>query len=158
MNSLMSDFFPTFQLYQAMRDQLMATLTDADLGYTPGGANPTLGVLCRTIGEVERAYIDSFKSFALDLSYRSTTPGLEHSVAQLVAWYADLDAELKATIQALSQEDISGQQVDRGGFKLPLQIQLYVYQEALLIFYGKAMVYLRAAGIAPPQQLQEWIG
>jgi hypothetical protein len=49
--------------------------------------------------------------------------------------------------------------VDRGGdFKLPLQTQLNVYQEALLIFYGKAIVYLRALGKTPPQQMQEWIG
>ena len=159
MNSIMTDYFPTFEMYQAMRNQLMETLTDDDLGYTPGGANPPLGVLCREMGEVERAYIDSFKTFTLDFSYRNTTPGLEHSVAQLVAWYAELDADLKVTIEDLSEQDISSRLVDRGGdFKLPLQIQLNVYQEALLIFYGKAIVYLRALGKTPPQQMQDWIG
>jgi hypothetical protein len=160
MNSLMTGYFiPTLQLYQAIRPALMETLSDDDLGYTPGGANPTLGALCREIGEVERAYIDSFKTFVLDFSYRNTTPGLERSVAQLVAWFADLDADLKATIEGLSEEDIRSRVVDRGGdFKLPLQIQLNVYQEALLIFYGKAIVYLRAMGKTPPQQMQEWIG
>jgi hypothetical protein len=159
MNSIMSSYFPTFQLYQAIREQLMQTLSDHDLGYTPGGANPPLGVLCREIGEVERAYIDSFKTFALDFSYRNTTPGLESSVAQLVAWYADLDAELKSTIEGLSEQDINGRLVDRGGdFKLPPQIQLNIYQEALLIFYGKAIVYLRAIGKTPPQQMQDWLG
>jgi hypothetical protein len=152
-------FLPAFQLYQAIRPQLMQTLTDDDLSYTPGGANPPLGVLCREIGEVEQAYIDSFKTFKLDFSYRNTTRGLERSVAQLVAWYAKLDAELKATIEGLSEEDISSRLVDRGGdFKLPLQIQLNVYQEALLIFYGKAIVYLRAMDKTPPQQMQEWLG
>ena len=90
------------------------------------------------MARLEQAYIDSFKTFVLDFSYRNTTPGLEQSVAQLVAWYADLDADLKATIEGLSEEDISSRLVDRGGdFKLPPQIQLNVYQEALLIFYGK---------------------
>src|SRR5215216_5155615 len=57
MNSLMTGYFiPTFQLYQAIRPALMQTLTDDDLGYTPGGANPTLGELCRELGEVARAY------------------------------------------------------------------------------------------------------
>jgi len=159
MNSIMSSYFPTFQLYQAIREQLMQTLSDQDLGYTPGGANPPLGVLCREIGEVERAYIDSFKTFVLDFSYRNATPGLENSVAQLAAWYADLDAELKATIEGLSEQDINGRLVDRGGdFKLPPQIQLNIYQEALLIFYGKAIVYLRAIGKTPPQQMQDWLG
>lgn len=160
MNSIMTGYFlPAFQLYQAIRPQLMQTLTDADLGYTPGGANLSLGELCREIGEVEQSYIDSFKSFKLDFAYRNTTPGLERSVAQLVAWYAELDADLRATIEGLSEEDISSRVVDRGGdFKLPLQIQLNIYQEALLIFYAKAIVYLRAMGKTPPQQMQEWLG
>ena len=160
MNSIMTGYFiPAFQLYQAIRPQLMQTLTDDDLDYTPGGANPPLGVLCREIGEVEQSYIDSFKNFVLDFSYRNATPGLERSVAQLVAWYAKLDADLKATIEGLSEADIAGQLVDRGGdFKLPLQIQLNVYQEALLIFYGKAIIYLRAMGKTPPQQMQDWLG
>jgi hypothetical protein len=159
MNSIMTGYFPTFQLYQAMREQLIETLTDGDLGYTPGGANPPLGVLCREIGEVERAYIDSFKTFVLDFSYRNSTPGLENSVARLAAWYTELDAELKAAIEGLTEEDIAGRLIDRGGeFKLPPQIQLNVYQEALLLFYGKTVVYLKALGKPLPQQMQEWIG
>jgi hypothetical protein len=159
MNSIMTGYFPAFQLYQAMREQLLATLTDDDLGYTPGGANPPLGVLCREIGEVERAYIDSFKTFVLDFSYRNSTPGLENSVARLAAWYTELDAELKAAIEGLTEEDIAGRLIDRGGeFKLPPQIQLNVYQEALLLFYGKTVVYLKALGKPLPQQMQEWIG
>src|SRR5688572_8641562 len=115
MNSIMTGYFiPAFQYYQAIRPELMQTLTDEDLGYTPGGANPPLGVLCREIGEVEQSYIDSFKTFTLDFSYRNTTPGLERSVAQLVAWYAELDADLKATIEGLSEEDISSRLIDRG--------------------------------------------
>jgi hypothetical protein len=160
MNSIMTGYYlPAFQEYQVLREQLIAALTDADLGYTPGGTNPPLGVLCREIGEVEQAYIDSFKTFVLDFSYRNTTPGLATSVAQLAAWYANLDADLKATIAGLSEEDISSRLVDRGGdFKLPLQIQLNVYQEALLIFYGKAVVYLKAMGKPLPERMQEWIG
>jgi hypothetical protein len=95
----------------------------------------------------------------LDFSYRNTTPGLENSVAQLAGWYAKLDAELKATIAGLSEEDIVERSVDRGhGHTMPLQVQLYIYNEALLIFYGKAIVYLRAMGKTPPKQMQEWLG
>jgi hypothetical protein len=155
----MTDYFPTFEMYQAIRAELMEILADGDLGYTPGGANPPLGTLCREIGEVERAYIDSFKTFTLDFSYRNTAPGLDNSVAQLSAWYAELDAELKATIEGLSQEDIDGRLVERGpNFKVPPLIQLEIYKEALLIFYGKAIVYLRAMGKTPPRQMQEWLG
>jgi hypothetical protein len=158
MNRIMSDYFPTFQMYQAIRGQLMEILTDNDLGYSPGGANPPLGALCREIGEIERAYIQSFKTFTLDFSYRNTTPGLERSVAQLKSWYAELDAELKATIEGLSEDDVQNRMVDRGHFKLRPQVQLYIYNEALLIFYGKVIVYLRAMGKTPPRQMQEWLG
>src|SRR5262245_40798590 len=150
MNSIMREYFPTFQLYQAMRDQLMEILADDDLSFQPGGANRPLGELCREIGEVENAYIQSFKTFTLDFSYRNTTPGLEGSVARLSGWFAELDRELKATVEGLSEDDIKSRKIDRGHFALPPMIQLDVYKEALLIFYGKAIVYLRAMGKTLP--------
>lgn len=159
MNRIMIEYYPTFQLYQAMRSQLMDILTDADLRYAPGGANPPLGDLCLTIGEVETAYIQSFKTFKLDLSYRNTTPGLAESVSRLKEWFTQLDRELRATVEALSGEDVANRLVDRGGdFKIPPMIQLEIYKEALLIFYGKVNVYLRAMGKTLPQQWQEWLG
>jgi hypothetical protein len=155
----MTEYYPTFQLYQAMRDQLMAILGDADLGYSPGGANPRLGDLCRTIGEVEAAYIQSFKTFELRFSHPNTTPGLADSVSRLQAWFAQLDGELQATVEALSDDDIASRPVDRGGdFKLPPMLQLDVYKEALLIFYGKVSVYLRVMGKTLPEQWQDWLG
>src|ERR1700687_2976501 len=83
MNTIMTGYYPVFEEYQAMRAQLMQTLSDSDRARTPGGANPSLGALCREIGEVQRAYIDSFKTFTLDFSYRNTAPGLAGSVTQL---------------------------------------------------------------------------
>jgi uncharacterized damage-inducible protein DinB len=159
MNRIMTEYYPTFQMYQALRDQLMTILTDEDLRYTPGGANPPLGTLCREIGEVEYAYIQSFKTFALDFSYSNPAPGLAESVAQLTAWFAALDQDLRATIEGLSEDDIANRLIDRGGdFQLPPQIQLSVYNEALLIFCGKVSVYLKAMGKTLPQQWQDWLG
>jgi hypothetical protein len=31
MNSIMNEYYPTFQMYQALRDQLLTLLTDEDL-------------------------------------------------------------------------------------------------------------------------------
>jgi hypothetical protein len=158
MNSIMTGYYPIFEEYQAMRGQLMETLTDADLAFTPGGSNPPLGVLCCTIGEVERAYIDSFKTFTLDFSYRNPAPGLAGSVVQLSAWFEELDVELKETVTALSDADCASRRVVRGpNFALPPNLQLSIYQEALLIFYGKVMVYLHTMGKTPPQQMQNWL-
>jgi hypothetical protein len=159
MNSIMTGYWPTFEMYQRLRNQLMEIVTDEDLLYSPGGANLPLGALCREIGEVEYAYIQSFKTFTIDFSYRNPAPGLETSVSKLTAWFAQLDADMKSTIAGLSEEEIQQRVVDRGGnFRLPLPIQLNVFQEALLIFYGKASVYLNAMGKELPKQWREWIG
>jgi uncharacterized damage-inducible protein DinB len=160
MNHIVADYYPLFRLYQALRDQLMEILTDADLAFQVSGGNPTLGALCREMGEVEQSYIESFKTFTLgDSSYRDTTPGLEASVAALTAWFAELDHALKATVEGLSDDDIANRTIDRGGgFQLSPQLQLDAYKEALLIFYGKVSVYLKALGTPIPQQWQGWIG
>jgi hypothetical protein len=68
-----------------------------------------------------------------------------------------LDAGLEAAVGALSEEDVQTRQIDRGGWSVSLLIQLDVYKEALLIFYGKASVYLKAMGKPRPLQWQEWI-
>lgn len=158
MNSLMREYYPTFEYYQAMRNQLMEMLDENDLVFSPGGENPTLGALCLEIGETQVSYIESFKNFAQDFSYRNDEPSLERSVERLKAWYWKLDQELKSVLEGLSENDLRSRLVDRGGgFQLPLHIQLDVYKEALLIFYGKVSVYLKAMGKERPQQWQEWI-
>ena len=157
MNSIIADYYPTFRMYQALRTQLMDSLTDDDLGYTPGGANLPLGALCLEIGETEYAYVQAFKTFAIDFSYRNPEPDLETSVARLETWFQALDAELEATIAGLSEEDVKTRQIDRGVWSLPPLIQLEVYKEALLIFYGKVSVYLKALGKPRSRQWQDWI-
>lgn len=157
MNSIMADYYPTFRLYQALRVQLLELLSDEDLRFTPGGENPPLGALCVEIGEVQQAYSRSFMDWRMDLSYRNLEPGLAEGVSQLAAWYRILDAELEAVISHLSEEDIKTRQIDRGGWSTTPLIQLEVYKEALLIFYGKASVYLKAMGKPRPPQWQAWI-
>ena len=158
MNKLMTDYFPMFQEYQALRDQLMATLSDADLAFTPGGTNPTLGLLCREVGETERIYIDSLKQRKMSFAgYGTSDAALALSVERLKAWYTDLDAELHAVLEALSDEELT-QPVDRGGWSIPVRFQVDVYKEALLLFYGKADVYLRAQGKTPSERWRQWVG
>ena len=159
MNQIITQHYPMFQLYQSLRGKLMDLLSDEDLRYTPGGSNPTLGELCREMGETQHAYIQSFKTFTQDFSYRNTTPGMAEHVDQLKQWYAELDQELRATIEALSEDDVVSRLVERGpDFKIPPQIQLDIYKEALLLFYGKATVYMRAMDKPMPEQWHEWIG
>ena len=159
MNSFVREYYPMFEMYQAMRNQLMEILDDHDLTFQPHVHNETLGALCLEIGEVEVSYIQSFKTFTQDFSYRNEDPSLERSVDRLTAWFGKLDRELKSVLEALSEKELRDRDVDRGGgFVLPLHIQLDVYKEALLIFYGKVSVYLKAMGKERPQQWQDWIG
>jgi len=158
MNKILREYYDLFELYQALRSQLMALLHDDDMTFTPGGDNLTLGALCQEMGEVEYSYIQSFKTLTQNFDYRNDQPGLAGSVASLSTWFAALDEELKATISGFSDEELQTKIVDRGhNFKLPIHIQLEVYKEALLIFYGKVSVYLKMMGKERPHQWQEWI-
>lgn len=159
MNQIIREVYPLFKLYQSLRDQMLDLLNDADLGYRPDERNPTLGALCREIGEVEQAYIDSFKTFSQDFSYRHPEPlRVETSVSQLKTWYAALDAELRAAVEGLTDEDLETRLIDRdGNFRVSPRFQLEIYKEALLIFYGKSSVYLKSLGKELPEQWQEWI-
>ena len=158
MNSMMNNVYPLFEMYQALRTQLMDILSDGDLSYSPGSENLTLGELCREIGETERSYIKSFQTFKQDFKYRNQKPGLTESVTNLKAWYQELDSELKSAVSDLTDEDINSQVIDRNpDFQVHANIQLEIYKEALLIFYGKSSVYLKALGKELPQQWRDWI-
>ena len=157
MNRYMLEKWSWIDGTHAMRSQLLDILSDADLAFSPGGQNMTLGALCREMGEIEHSYTQSLKTFKQDWSYRNREADLESSVAQLKAWFQTLDDELKATVSAFSDEDLK-KTIDRGGYPMPVELQLDVYLQALLIFFGKATIYLKAMNKALPQQIQEYIG
>lgn len=160
MNSIIQTQGSVLTQTQALRSQLMDLLTDEDLQFRLPGDNPSLGELCREIGEIERVYIQSFKTFTTDLSYRHPDPSIANSVERLKAWYADLDAELFSVLEALSEDEIQNKMVARGPeFSFPVMVQFHVYREALLIFYAKASVYLKALQKSNvSEQWQQWIG
>jgi hypothetical protein len=156
MNRLMVDYYPTFAQYQALRAQMLDLLTDADLAYQPSAATATLGTLCREIGETQYGYIESLKSGRHDFSYHNPEPMLAAHVVTLKEWYAQLDTDLRTIIEAMSDEDLA-KTIDRGGWSIPIKAQLEIYKEALLIFYGKADIYLKMLGKPLPEQWHEWI-
>ena len=157
MNRYMQEKWPWIEGTHGMRSQLLDILDDADLSFSPGGQNMTLGALLREMRETEYAYIQSLKTFKQDWSYRNTEAGLESSIGQIRAWYQTLDDEMKAAVSDLSDEDLA-KTVDRGGFSTPVDLQLDVYLQALLIFFGKATVFLKAMNKSLPQPIQEYIG
>lgn len=158
MNAIVREHFPILEHCLALRHQLMEILTDEDLAYRLPGNNLSLGELCREMGEVEQSYIDAFKTLKQDWSYRHDDPAVEGSVAQLSAWLLAQEEAIKAAIQALPDEVLDTQTVDRGGFRPTLRLEYHIYYEALLIFYAKVSVYLKALEKDMPQQWQDWIG
>jgi uncharacterized damage-inducible protein DinB len=140
----------------ALRTHLLELLTDEDLAFRLPH-NPSLGELCRIMGDVQRSYIDSFKTLKQVWDVKNTEVGIETSVARLQAWYQALDEELIAVLTALPAEDFETKSVERG-FPMPLGAQFHTYREALLIFCGKCSVYLQAMGKPLNQQWQDWIG
>ncbi len=140
-----------------MRSQLLDILSDADLAFSPGGQNITLGALFREMGDIEHSYIQALKTFKQDWSYHNTEAGLESDVTRLKAWYQTLDDEMKATISAFSNEDLT-KTVDRGGFSPSVELLLDIYLQALFIFFGKATIYFKAMNKPLPKPLEDYIG
>jgi uncharacterized damage-inducible protein DinB len=156
MNRFMEEKWSWIEGSNGLRTQLMDMLGDTDLAFSPGGQNMSLGGLCREIGEIEHSYIESLKTLKQDWSYRNTEAGLDSSVSQLKEWYQKLDAELQATVAAFSDDDLK--KIVERGFPVPIEMQLEIYLQALLIFFGKASIYLKAMNKPLPKQFADWIG
>src|SRR5437763_3028380 len=63
MNRYMQEKWPWIEGTHGMRSQLTDILSDADLSFSPGGQNMTLGALLREMGESEYSYTQSLKTF-----------------------------------------------------------------------------------------------
>lgn len=144
--------------YQELRDQLLDALADEDLAFHPGGSNLTLGALCGRLAETQRAYAAAFRTFKAEFSFRQPDAERTSTVTALKAWFKELDEELVAALDGISNADVENRHIDRGGgFALPVFMHLDVYREAILIFCGKASVYLAAMGKRAPGKWSYWI-
>lgn len=156
MNSLIEEELPG---NQALRDQLMDMLSDHDLAYKLPGNNLTLGELCEEMGQIQQIYTQSFKTFRHDWAYRASKPETPNSVASLKDWYKKLDAELVEALSGLSEADVHDRQIDRGhGFTPSPYVQFQIFREAILIFYAKASIYLKALEKPYSEEWKRWVG
>jgi hypothetical protein len=141
-----------------MRTQLLDLLSDADLAFNPGGDAMTLGALCREMGDVEQSYVQSLKTFQQDWSYRNPDPEMESSVARLKEWFQQMDGELQALVAGFSDDDLRKSVCRGADSSLPVDFQLDAYLQAILIFFGKATVYLRMMRRPIPDLMRQYIG
>ena len=140
-----------------MLSRLLDILNNAELAFSPGGQNMTLGALLRKMGDLEHAYIQSLKTGRQDWSYHNTEAGLESDITRLQVWFQALDNELLDMISAFSKQDLT-RRIDRGGFPSTVEREVDHYGEALLIFFGKATIYLKALNKPVPQSIEHTIG
>ena len=137
-----------------LRQEVLESITDADLDFSVSPHNPTLRALLLEQGEYQMAYTNAFQHFALRFDTRA--PEGIHAVTEMQAWFSSLDQQMISALETLSNADLE-RHVDRGSWSQPVQVCFHVYRESVLIFAGKASVYLRALGKALPTQTQAWI-
>jgi len=147
---------PMWEMTSALRMHLLDVLSDADLAYRLP-QNASLGQLCLEIGRWQIAYEDSFKTFKLPPTPPPVDPRLANNVASLRDWYTRLDADMKQTLLALDADTIENRTID-SWMDMSVSAQLHTYREAILIFCGKASIYVAALGKTPSEQWQNWIG
>lgn len=157
MSQFMQEKWSMFEGTHGMRTELLDTLSDADLAYTPGGQAMTFGALWKQMGEIEHAYTESIKTRTQDWSYHSPEPGLETSVAQLKAWFQKLDEDMKMTVEALADNEFKQTVKRDSGYEAPIEMQLDFYIQAALIFFGKASIYVRAMNRPLTKSMADWI-
>jgi hypothetical protein len=141
-----------------MRNGALERLNEADLQFSPGGDNLTLGELFKQVGEHQHSYLQSLITLQQDWSYRNDEPGLATSLAQLARWFEQLDRQMQEVVSQLGEDDLQ-KQVDRtNGSIRPIISQLDIYTQTMLIFLGKVVVYFRAMQKPLPPSIEEYIG
>jgi hypothetical protein len=157
MSSLSQEKWSWIEGTHGMRGELLNSLGDAELAFSPGGQNVTLGELFVEIGDIEYSYTQSLKTFEQDWSYHNAEEGVQSHVSQLSEWFQVLDGAMKTVVDELTDDDVN-REIKRNGFSVPVGLQLDIYMQALLIFLGKATIYFRAMNKPLSKQIQDWIG
>lgn len=139
-----------------LRDSVLDMLHDDDLKVSLGGSTLTLGELLREWGEVQYSYVQSFREFKQDWDWRTDDPAHSTHLDAIRQWYAHLDSELIEAMSQLSEGELAG--VIERGFEMPTRLQIDVYLQAVLIFLGKASIYLRVLNKPLGEKLIAWVG
>jgi hypothetical protein len=158
-NSLIRDQYGNVEMTQALIAQAFDMLGDADLDYSPGPGVPTVRELFAEQAAIQAGYTEGFRTFKGNFHAFAPADIDASTVETLRTGFERLNAELKETLAAISEEDLASRQVDRGGeFIIPVTMQLHIYRESILILCGKLWVSFRLLGLSFPEQWVDWIG
>jgi hypothetical protein len=155
MNRIQNEKWPWIAAAHGMRTQLFESLSDADLAFSPGGQAMPFGALCREMGETEHSYTQSLKTLKQEWSYRHPEADVASHVDHLKTWFQTLDDEMQMAITTFLED--GEKTIDRGG-PVTVEFQLDTYLQAVLIFLGKATIYLRVMNKLLPPFFEEYIG
>jgi hypothetical protein len=159
MNSLVQNNYGIVAMTENLISQVLESLTDDHLDFTPARNNATVRNLLLEQAGIQKAYIESFRTFTGD--FESIQPAVLDSptIDQLRTEFARLFAELKEVVGNIPEDDLANRVVDRGEhFKIPVMMHLHIYRESILIMCGKLSVSLRALDIPFTHQWVDWIG
>jgi len=140
-----------------MIEGALSRLNDADLAFSPGGDNVTLGEIFKSFGDIQDSYNQSLKTFKQDWSKSADNPEVTTNLDSLKAWFKQLAGEMRETLQSLTENDLQ-KPIDRGNNVIrTLDEQLEIYIQALMIFFGKLVIYFRAMSKDLPPSIEQYI-
>ncbi len=157
MNQIEREFFGLLDMTHKVRDLALNRIGSDDLAFSLSGC-PTIAELVMVMGDVEWAYIQSFKTFSLEFGAPASGRDSVTSGEAAAEWLRDLDLQPKEAVAALSDGDLTGRQVERGGWQMPAPANFHTYREAVLIFFGKLDCYLHALDKDMPEEWLAWVG
>ncbi|MCA9894258.1 MAG: hypothetical protein KC615_14810 [Anaerolineae bacterium] len=88
-----------------MRDGALERLTDADLRFSPGGWNISLGELFRSLADTQAEYITSLETLVFEPT-GSQVPDTTVDLISLRAHFAQLDQQMLSKLRALTEDDL----------------------------------------------------
>lgn len=139
-----------------MRHGALNQLHTDDLSFSLSGATQTLGELLKSSGNLQHSYTQSFRTLKQDWSSQAVADELA-TIDDLKTWLSELDNDMNAMLSALTEDDLS-KQIDRGnGVIRTVEQQLEIYVQALMIFFGKLVVYFQAMDRELPPSIQHYI-
>lgn len=138
-----------------MRDGLLEQLTDDDLDRSTGGRNVTFGQLFTDLAELQQSYISSLRT--RDQQWPDATTHEQPTVADLTHRFRELDADMERAVVHAGERGEAAITRPGGEVRTPDE-QLEIYTQAVFIFLGKAVVYMRAVDRDLPPSVAHYIG
>ena len=154
MNSEKENFLRTWENEFKTTLKVLKAYPEGRQNFRPHEISRSAREIAKTIAGEEKAVVLGVISGNMDFSVMTSVP---EDMKELIEWYERSHKEMVHKYNELSDEDLK-KTIDRGSFSPTIDVQLQVYLQALLIFFGKATIFVKAMNKPLPQPFQEWIG